>query len=317
MSSTTSQPLLEGRTAVVTGGAQGIGFEIARSFVDAGAKVVLGDLNLDAAQAAADKLGGRDVARAVKDAVPEMHVHGFTALEVTEGARRLGEPLADYLTRLKEAGLRTLPGTAAEILDDEVRAVICPDKINTEEWLEAHRTAHSVGLNSNVTIMFGTVEHPRSWARHLLATRALQRETGGFTEFVGLPFVHMAAPLYLQHRSRRGPTFREVVLMHAVARITYRGDIDHVQASWVKLGLPGVSQLLQAGVDDLGGQAPGRDGIEDGLQVAAAPRGEHRDAGGRGHCAALRRINGQLSRLPTVASSMSAWASHMSPCCPL
>ena len=194
-----------------------------------------------------------DVARAVKDAVPEMHVHGFTALEVTEGARRLGEPLADYLTRLKEAGLRTLPGTAAEILDDEVRAVICPDKINTEEWLEAHRTAHSVGLNSNVTIMFGTVEHPRSWARHLLATRALQRETGGFTEFVGLPFVHMAAPLYLQHRSRRGPTFREVVLMHAVARITYRGDIDHVQASWVKLGLPGVSQLLQAGVDDLGG----------------------------------------------------------------
>lgn len=194
-----------------------------------------------------------DVARAVKDAVPDMHVHGFTALEVTEGARRLGEPLADYLSRLKEAGLRTLPGTAAEILDDEVRAVICPDKINTEEWLEAHRTAHSVGLNSNVTIMFGTVEQPRSWARHLLATRALQRETGGFTEFVGLPFVHMAAPLYLQHRSRRGPTFREVVLMHAVARITYRGDIDHVQASWVKLGLPGVSQLLQAGVDDLGG----------------------------------------------------------------
>jgi FO synthase len=194
-----------------------------------------------------------DVARAVKDAVPDMHVHGFTALEVTEGARRLGEPLADYLTRLKDAGLRTLPGTAAEILDDDVRAVICPDKINTEEWLEAHRTAHSVGLNSNVTIMFGTVEHPRSWAKHLLLTRDLQRETGGFTEFVGLPFVHMAAPLYLQHRSRRGPTFREVVLMHAVARITYRGDIDHVQASWVKLGLPGVAQLLQAGVDDLGG----------------------------------------------------------------
>lgn len=194
-----------------------------------------------------------DVVAAVKDAVPDMHVHGFTALEVTEGARRLGEPLGKYLGRLRDAGLRTLPGTAAEILDDDVRAVICPDKITSDEWLEAHRVAHGVGLNSNVTIMFGSVEHPRSWVRHLLATRALQRETGGFTEFVGLPFVHMAAPIYLQRRARRGPTFREVVLMHAVARITYRDCIDHVQASWVKLGLAGVAQLLQAGVDDLGG----------------------------------------------------------------
>ncbi len=194
-----------------------------------------------------------DVARAVKDAAPDIHIHGFTALEVTEGAKRLGEPLADYLRRLMAAGLRTLPGTAAEILDDEVRAVLCPDKINTEEWLEAHRTAHSVGLRSNVTIMFGAVEAPRSWARHLVVTRDLQKETGGFTEFVGLPFVHMASPIYLQHKARRGPTFREAVLMHAVARLAYGALIPNVQASWVKLGGGGARQLLLAGCNDLGG----------------------------------------------------------------
>jgi FO synthase len=189
----------------------------------------------------------------VKAAVPDIHVHGFTALEVTEGARRLGEPLDAYLRRLMDAGLRSLPGTAAEILDAEVRAVLCPDKITTDEWLECHRVAHSVGLRSNVTIMFGAVESPRSWARHLLATRALQAETGGFTEFVPLPFVHMAAPIYLQRKSRRGPTFREVLLMHAVGRIAYRGLIDNVQFSWVKLGSEAAVQLLQAGCNDLGG----------------------------------------------------------------
>jgi FO synthase len=194
-----------------------------------------------------------DVTRAVRAAVPGIHVHGFTALEVTEGARRLEEPLADYLRRLREAGLSSLPGTAAEILDDEVRAVLCPDKITTDEWLDAHRTAHAVGLRSNITIMFGSVERPVHWARHLVRTRDLQRETGGFTEFVGLPFVHMAAPIYLKRAARRGPTWREVVLMHAVARIAYRGLVDNVQASWVKLGSVGAGQLLAAGVNDLGG----------------------------------------------------------------
>ena len=194
-----------------------------------------------------------DVLGAVREGSERIHVHGFTALEVTEGARRSGVPLADYLRRLKAAGLKTLPGTAAEILDDEVRAVLCPDKVNTEEWLEAHRTAHAVGLRSNVTIMFGAIERPVSWARHLLRTRALQRETGGFTEFVPLPFVHMAAPMYLQHRSRRGPTFRETLLMHAVGRIAYRGTIDNVQVSWVKLGTDGARQCLEAGANDLGG----------------------------------------------------------------
>jgi len=194
-----------------------------------------------------------DVTRAVKDAAPDIHVHGFTALEVTEGAKRLGEPLEKYLLRLMDAGLKTLPGTAAEILDDEMREILCPDKIDTDEWLDAHRTAHSVGLRSNVTIMFGAVEQPVHWARHLIRTRELQKETGGFTEFVPLPFVHMAAPLYLRRMGRRGPTFREALLIHAVGRIAYHGWIHNIQGSWVKMGFGALPQLLASGVNDLGG----------------------------------------------------------------
>ena len=193
------------------------------------------------------------VIRAVRAASPTIHIHGFTALEVTEGAKRLGEPLALYLRRLMDAGLKTLPGTAAEILDDEVRAVLCPDKADTEEWLDAHRTAHSIGLRSNITIMFGSIEQPVHWARHMVRTRDLQAETGGFTEFVPLPFVHMAAPIYLQRRSRRGPTFREALLMHAVARIAYNGRLPNIQVSWVKMGASGAAQALRSGANDLGG----------------------------------------------------------------
>src|SRR5215207_5390705 len=193
------------------------------------------------------------VARAATDEAPQIHVHGFTALEVTEGARRLGMPLRDYLLRAKEAGLSTLPGTAAEILDDEVRAVICPDKVTTDEWLEAHRIAHSIGLQSNITIMFGHVERPIHVARHLVRTRELQKETGGFTEFVPLPFVHMASPMFLQRRARPGPTFREALLIHAVARIAYRGWIDNIQVSWVKMGVDGARQAHRSGANDLGG----------------------------------------------------------------
>jgi FO synthase len=194
-----------------------------------------------------------DVCRAVKEAAPNIHVHGFTALEVTEGAKRLGEPLDVYLGRLRDAGLGSLPGTAAEILDDEVRAILCPDKVNTQEWLDCHEIAHSVGLASNVTIMFGSVEQPVHWARHIVRTRDLQKRTGGFTEFVPLPFVHMASPIYLQRKARRGPTFRETLLIHSVGRIAYHGLIHNIQASWVKIGKPGVRQLLNAGVNDLGG----------------------------------------------------------------
>ena len=199
-----------------------------------------------------------DVTRAVKDAVPDMHVHGFTALEVTEGAKRLGEDLPTYLQRLKDVGLASLPGTAAEILDDEIRAVLCPDKVDTEEWLEAHRAAHSIGLHSNVTMMFGAVEEPVHQARHFVRTRDLQKENVelgriGFTEFVGLPFVHMASPIYLQRKARRGPTFRENLVLHAVARLAYGDLISNIQASWVKIGLHGAAQMMNAGCNDLGG----------------------------------------------------------------
>jgi len=194
-----------------------------------------------------------EVIKAVRAASPTIHIHGFTALEVTEGARRLEEPLDSYLRRLMDAGLKTLPGTAAEILDDEIRAIICPDKITTDEWLFAHRTAHSVGLRSNITIMFGSVEAPVHWARHMVRTRDLQKETGGFTEFVPLPFVHMATPIYIQRKARRGPTFREALLMHAVGRIAYHPVIPNVQVSWVKMGRQGAAQLLQAGANDMGG----------------------------------------------------------------
>ncbi len=193
------------------------------------------------------------VVRAIKDAVPELHVHAFSALEIWQGAATLEVPLRAYLERLRDEGLASLPGTAAEVLDDEVRAVICPDKISTAQWLEVHRTAHEVGLRSNNTIMFGHVDGPRAWARHLLAVRDLQAETGGFTEFVPLPFVHMEAPIYLKGRARPGPTFAEVLLMHAVGRLALDPFIQNVQVSWVKAGPAGVREALNAGVNDLGG----------------------------------------------------------------
>jgi FO synthase len=191
--------------------------------------------------------------RAVKEEVPEMHVHAFTPLEVSQGARTLGISIEQFLTELKDAGLGTLPGTAAEILDDEIRAVICPDKVNTAEWSEVMRTAHRLGLRSTTTIMFGHVEGPINWARHLLVLRNIQSETGGFTEFVPLPFVHMGAPLFLQGRARKGPTFAEALKMHAVGRVALHGYIDNVQVSWVKMGTEGAKLCLEAGCNDLGG----------------------------------------------------------------
>jgi FO synthase len=194
-----------------------------------------------------------DVVRVIAEAVPDVHVHAFSALEIWQGAATLGVALDAYLGTLRALGLGSLPGTAAEILDDEVRAVICPDKVTTAQWLDVHDAAHRAGLASNVTMMFGHVDRPRNWARHLLRAREQQARTGGFTEFVPLPFVPMEAPMYLQGRARRGPTFAEALLVHAVARLALHPLITNVQASWVKLGPEGVRQALAAGVNDLGG----------------------------------------------------------------
>lgn len=193
------------------------------------------------------------ICRAVKDAVPDMHVHAFSPLEVWQGAETLSLSVSEFLGRLKEAGLGTLPGTAAEVLDDEVRAVLCPDKIKTEEWLRVMEEAHSLGLRTTSTIMYGHLERSRSWARHLLQLRRLQARTGGFTEFVPLPFVHMEAPMYYKGLSRKGPTYREAVLMHAVARLVLHPHITNIQVSWVKMGEEGVRACLRAGANDLGG----------------------------------------------------------------
>jgi FO synthase len=194
-----------------------------------------------------------EICRAVKAAAPGIHLHAFSPLEVFQGARTLAIPVGEFLAELKRAGLGTLPGTAAEILDDEVRAVLCPDKIRTADWLDVMRTAHGLGLRSTATIMFGHLDRPLHWARHLLRVRALQADTGGFTEFVPLPFVHMEAPIFRKGRARPGPTFREAVLMHAVARLALHPLVPNIQVSWVKMGPAGARACLEAGVNDLGG----------------------------------------------------------------
>jgi FO synthase len=194
-----------------------------------------------------------DICSAVRDAVPEMHIHAFSPLEVTHGAESLGLPLREFLIRLKEAGLKTLPGTAAEILCDDVREIICPDKINTRQWIEVLETAHSLDLATTSTIMFGHVDQYHHWARHLLELLHLQQRSGGITEFVPLPFVADEAPMYRRGQSRRGPTFREAVLMHAVARLVLSPSIPNIQTSWVKMGLQGAGVCLKAGANDVGG----------------------------------------------------------------
>lgn len=193
------------------------------------------------------------ILRTVRAAAPAIHIHAFSPLEVQQGAATLGMPVAEYLAALRAEGLGTLPGTAAEVLDDEVRNLLCPDKLNTAQWLEIVETAHRQGLRTTATIMFGHVDRPVHWARHLLRLRALQERTGGFTEFVPLPFVAQEAPLFLRHGARPGPTFGEALAMHAVARLVLHPLIPNIQTSWVKMGPVGAALALAAGANDLGG----------------------------------------------------------------
>lgn len=194
-----------------------------------------------------------DILSAIKSELPDMHVHAFSPLEVHQGAATLGIPVHGFLRQLIDAGLGSLPGTAAEILDDEVRAQLCHDKINTAKWFDVINAAHELGLKTTATIMYGHIDRPVHWARHLLKLRAQQKRTNGFTELVPLPFVHMESPIYLKGESRKGPSWREAILLHAVARLVLNPVIPNIQASWVKLGPEGVAACLSAGVNDIGG----------------------------------------------------------------
>jgi FO synthase len=194
-----------------------------------------------------------DICKEIKTAVPGIHIHAFSPLEVWQGAKTLRLTVSEFLHRLHDAGLDTLPGTAAEVLDDEIRKIICPDKLNTEQWLSVMRDAHDQGFRTTATLMYGHVERPLHIARHFIKLLELQRQTGGFTEFVPLPFVHMETPIFLKGKARKGPTFREAVLVHAVARLVLHPYFTNIQTSWVKMGPEGVKSCLNAGANDLGG----------------------------------------------------------------
>jgi len=237
-----------------------------------------------------------DIVETVRAAVPEMHIHAFSPLEVWQGAETLGISLDEFLARLKEAGLNTLPGTAAEVLDDEVRQQICADKLNSEQWLEVMQAAHRVGFNTTATIMFGHVDRPLHWARHLLKIRNLQQQTGGFTEFVPLPYVAMEAPMYTKGKSRKGPSFRESMLMHSIARLVFSDLIPNIQASWVKLGTDGVTACLNAGANDVGGS----------LMNESITRAAGSDHGQEWHPANIEDTIRHIGRVPRMRNTLYA-----------
>ena len=228
--------------------------------------------------------GYADLVRAVKARVPSMHVHAFSPMEIANGVTKSGLSIREWLTSLREAGLDTIPGTAAEILDDEVRWVLTKGKLPTSMWIEIVTTAHEVGLRSSSTMMYGHVDDPRHWVGHLNVLRDIQDRTGGFTEFVPLPFVHQNSPLYLAGAARPGPTHRDNRAVHALARIMLHGRISHIQTSWVKLGTERTQVMLNGGANDLGGTLDGGDHLADGrLRIRLGQDRRRVDRDRRGH----------------------------------
>ena len=240
-----------------------------------------------------------EICRTAKDAAPQIHVHAFSPLEITHGAKTLGLTITEFLRELKSAGLGSLPGTAAEILDDDIRREICPDKVNTQEWLNIMGAAHELGLRTTSTIMFGHLESYRHWAKHLLYLRAQQQASGGFTEFVPLPFVHMEAPLYLKGLTRKGPSLRETILMHAVSRLVLHPLITNIQVSWVKVGPRWAQYCLQAGANDMGGTLMN----ESISRAAGAAHGQELDV------ATMEKLIGAIGREPQQRTTLYAPAS--------
>lgn len=241
-----------------------------------------------------------DIVRAAKRGAPNIHIHAFSPLEIMHGAQTLGVSLRDYLTALKAEGLGSLPGTAAEILSDDVRARICPDKLSASEWLNVMRTAHAAGLPTTSTVMFGHVDTYHHWAEHLLALRQLQSETGGFTEFVPLPFVAAEAPIFTRGKSRPGPTFREALLIHAIARLVLSPLIPNIQTSWVKMGPEGAQAALAAGANDLGGSLMN----ESITRAAGSTHGQEMDP------LALERLIRDAGRTPRMRTTLYRCAPH-------
>jgi FO synthase len=236
----------------------------------------------------------RDIVLAIKKQVPQIHIHAFSPFEIQYGSQRTGMPVADFLQMLKDAGLGSLPGTAAEILDTDIRRQLTKNKLSAEKWVEIVTTAHRLGLRTTSTIMYGHIDGPPHWAAHLALLRDIQKDTGGFTEFVPLGFVHWNAPLYLEGRARPGPTGSEDLKMHAVARLMLNGYINNIQVSWVKLGPKFAQMCLQAGANDFGGTLMN----EQISRSAGAPYGEYMSP--QEFCRLIRDIG----RIPAQRSTL-------------